>query len=233
MLRNPQLLLSYRNGDEEAFLALYKKYATPLRRFLQGGFSFSSQGKLCRFKGTDSGMDVESLVQETFVRTFAKSTRENYDGIRPFQTYLFSIAKNLVLRECHHRDRLVVMDHLDDSSEGNSPFSNASAGKSIHDSPERKTMNKELEQITQNFINSLSEEERSFFSFRFAKGLTQEDTAEKMGTTRARVKLLEKNVRRRFLEKLKARGYFVDYVPNPKWKRNQAGVRANHSLAAS
>ena len=115
MLRDPSLLTSYRAGDKTAFLALYKKYATPLRRFLQGGFSFSSQGKFCRFRGADSGMDVEAFVQETFSRAFLAKTRENYDGIRPFQTYLFSIAKNLVLRECHHRERVVVVEQVDDT----------------------------------------------------------------------------------------------------------------------
>lgn len=220
MLRDPQFLLAYRSGSETAFLTLYQKYSSSLRRFLQGGFSFSSQGKMCRFRGADAGMDVEAIVQETFARTFAPTTRENYDGVRPFQTYLFSIAKNLVLRECYHRDRLISADYLDESHDGESAF--VSPGESMGDSPERRTANKELETITQNFIDGLSKEEKSFFSFRFAKGLTQEATAEKMDTTRARIKLLEKNVRRRFLEVLRSNGYFTDYAPNPRWKRQYA-----------
>lgn len=220
MLRDPQLLLSYRNGSEVAFLALYEKYVNSLRRFLQGGFSFSSQGKHCRFKGADAGMDVEALVQETFARVFAKTTRENYDGVRPFQTYLFSIAKNLVLRECHYRDRLVSSDQMEESGDESAMFSGATEG-GMNDTPERMAANRQLQDITQAFIDTLTKEEKFFFSFRFAKGLTQEATADKMGTTRARVKLLEKNVRKRFLERLRENGYFVDYVPNPRWKRQQ------------
>lgn len=219
MLQDPQLLLAYRNGQEEAFLALYDRYANSLRRFLQGGFSFSSQGRLCRFKGTDAGMDVEALVQETFARAFAKRTRENYDGVRPFQTYLFSIAKNLVLRECHYRERVVATDTVGESAEDQSVFS--AEGSGPLDSPEQQLANKQLRLITQAFIDELPEEHRQFFAFRFAKGLTQEATAEKMGTTRARIKLLEKNMRRGFLEKLRSEGYFVGYVPNPRWKRHQ------------
>lgn len=220
MLRNPQLLLSYRQGSEEAFLALYEKYAAPLRRFVQGGFSFSSQGRHCRFRGADNSMDVESLVQETFARAFAKTTRENYDGVRPFQTYLFSIAKNLVLRECHHRERLIVVDYVEDSADGQSLFSSSQDG-GMAETPEQRVANKQLEHIMAGFIGELSPEERRLFSYRFAKGFTQESSAEMMNTTRARVKLLEKNIRKRFLDRLKENGYFTNYVPNPRWKRQQ------------
>lgn len=222
MLRDPQLLLAYRNGSKNAFLALYNRHATSLRRFLQGGFSFSSQGKLCRFRGVDAGMDTEALVQETFARGFAKKTRENYDGVRPFQTYLFSIAKNLVLRECHHRDRLISTDEVHETQTTSSllPSSNVTLGES----PERSAANKQLQDITQDFINTLSTEERAFFSARFAKGLTQEATAVRLGTTRARIKLLEKNVRKHFLEALRQNGYFVNYAPNPRWKRHKPAL---------
>jgi RNA polymerase sigma factor (sigma-70 family) len=220
MLRDPQLLLAYRQGSEEAFLALYERFSNPLRRFLQGGFSFSSQGRQCRFRGTDTSMDVESLVQETFARAFAKTTRENYDGVRPFQTYLFSIAKNLVLRECHYRDRLVVVDYVEENADGQSVFSGSQENGAI-DNPEQRVANKQLQGIMGTFIGELTEEERSLFSLRFAKGLTQEASADVMKTTRARVKLLEKNIRKRFLDRLKQNGYFMDYVPNPRWKRQQ------------
>jgi len=218
MLRDPQLLAAYRQGDKKAFTLLYEKYATPLRRFLQGGFSFSSQGRLCRFKGADAGMDVEAMVQETFARAFVSSTRTNYDGVRPFQTYLFSIAKNLILRECNHRDRLISVEEIDAAGSDSNVLSiTASQGHSV--SPEKAASDLQLRNITDSFVASLSEEERAFFSARFAKGLTQESTALSIGTTRARVKLLEKNVRRRFLMLLQEHGYFVDYSPNPRWKR--------------
>jgi RNA polymerase sigma factor (sigma-70 family) len=218
MLRDPQLLLSYRNGEETAFLALYEKHATSLRRFLQSGFNFSSQGKMCRFRGTDANLDAESLVQETFARAFAKSTRENYDGVRPFQTYLFSIAKNLVLRESLHRDRLISTDFIDENESTDGAFSGA-LDNSMCINPEKQAENEQLKKIMQGFIDQLGREEKNFFAFRFARGFTQEGTAEQMGTTRARIKLLEKNMRKRFLEALRKHGYLTNYSPNPRWKR--------------
>lgn len=218
MLRDPQMLLSYRNGEEAAFLALYEKYATSLRRFLQSGFNFSSQGKMCRFKGTDASLDAESLVQETFARAFAKTTRENYDGVRPFQTYLFSIAKNLVLRESLQRDRLISSEFIDEAESSEGAFSGAFESE-LCINPEKQAENEQLKKIMQAFIDQLGLEEKNFFAYRFARGLTQEGTAEQMGTTRARIKLLEKNMRKQFLETLRRHGYLTSYSPNPRWKR--------------
>lgn len=218
MIDNPQLLTSYKNGDREAFLTIYNKYSAPLRKFLQGGFSFSSQGRIYRFRGVDASMDVESFVQETFTRAFASTTRTNYDGARPFQTYLFSIAKNLVLRECHHRDRLISVERIEDAAEPTSIFPFCSQDQSGQ-SPETHVANLQLKGITEGFILSLNDEERRFFSLRFAKGFTQESTAQNMETTRARIKLLEKNVRKRFLDLLRKNGYLVSHRINPRWKR--------------
>lgn len=218
MIGDQELLISYKKGEKYAFLTLYNKYATPLKKFLHSGFSFSSQGRICRFKGLDASMDVESIIQETFARAFAPTTRTNYDGERPFQTYLFSIAKNLVLRECHQRDRLVTMEHMDDSVELSRHFPNLSRDN-VSDNPEKIAQNKQLEAITQGFFSKLKKEEKEFFTWRFSEGLTQEGTADAMNTTRARIKLLEKNVRMRFLEVLKKNGYFVDHRLKPRWKR--------------
>ncbi len=218
MTGEKKLLDLYKTGERSAFLELYNKYAIPLRKFLHSGFSFASQGRICRFKGLDHSMDIESIIQETFTRAFAPTTRSNYDSERPFQTYLFSIAKNLVLRECHQRDRLVIVDHTDDSLELNRHFPSLNRD-SMGDNPENIAQNKQLEAITQGFFEKLTEEEQDFFSWRFSEGLTQEGTAQAMNTTRARIKLLEKNVRCRFLEILRKNGYFTDHRLQPRWKR--------------
>ena len=57
---------------------------------------------------------------------------------------------------------------------------------------------------------------------RFAQGLTQEATAEAMGCTRARVKLLEKRLRESFLVALRGRGYFTEHDMKPRWSRKAA-----------
>lgn len=218
MINDPELLLSYKKGEKKAFLALYNKYSSPLRKFLQGGFSFSSQGRICRFRGVDPSMEVESLVQETFARAFIATTRKNYDGERPFQTYLFSIAKNLVLRECHHRERLIHVESIEETAPPAVSYAFCSR-ENYGPNPETHVQNLQLKKMTDDFIEALNEEEKTFFSTRFANGLTQEATAEAMATTRARIKLLEKNLRKRFLDMLRKNGYLISHQVSPRWKR--------------
>ena len=223
MINDPELLLSYRKGEKKAFLALYNKHAFALKKFLQGGFSFSSQGRICRFKGVDASMDIDSIVQETFTRAFIPSTRVNYDGDRPFQTYLFSIAKNLVLRECNQREKIVYLEKTKETIETHEKIS--FGNKDIYsDNPEQNLQNMELQSITEKFVDALNEEEKKFFFFRFSETNTQEKTAELMYTTRARIKLLEKNLRKRFLDIMRKNGYLVEHKLNPRWKRKNLNV---------
>ena len=100
-----KLLKSFRKGETDAFEQVYHLYSDLVRKFLYGGFSFSSQGRACRFHGADASIDVEAVVQETFLRAYGETTRKSYDGERPFQNYLFSIARNLVLKNEPPRSR--------------------------------------------------------------------------------------------------------------------------------
>jgi len=222
---DPALLKAYRGGETWAFEILYRQYNVLVQRFLFGGFTFVSQGRTCRYRGGNAGVDVDAIVQETFTRVFAISTRSHYDGERPFKNYLLSIAKNLVLRELARHDRLASLDSMEETTDVVLRRARSTGGGGFlpdERSPEKAAGDAELTAITRTFIDTLSDEEKSFFNHRFVAGLTQEDTAAQMGCTRARVKLLEKNLRVEFLEKLRARGYFVDHDMKPRWSRRAA-----------
>ena len=223
MHKDKALLAAYRNGETWAYEALYREHAEPVRRFLVGGFTFVSKGRTCRYRGYGTGIDADAIVQETFARAFAASTRKNYDGERPFKNYLFSIAKNLVLREFQRKERLLSTDAPEETTDVLHRRGTIDFGlTSKEEDPEGAVADEELRVVTEAFIAELDEEERSFFTHRFARGLTQEATAEAMDCTRARIKLLEKNLRRRFLDRLRGNGYFVGYTPKSRWRR-QAG----------
>ena len=222
---DPALLKAYRGGETWAFEILYRQYNVLVQRFLFGGFTFVSQGRTCRYRGGNAGVDVDAIVQETFTRVFASSTRSHYDGERPFKNYLLSIAKNLVLRELARHDRVASLDSMEETTDVVLRRARSTGGGGFlpdERSPEKAAGDAELTAITRTFIDTLSDEEKSFFNHRFVAGLTQEDTAAQMGCTRARVKLLEKNLRVEFLEKLRARGYFVDHDMKPRWSRRAA-----------
>jgi RNA polymerase sigma factor (sigma-70 family) len=220
-----ELLHAYRAGETWAFEKLYRAWSPAVERFLQGGFTFVSGGRTCRYRGSNAGVDIDAIVQETFTRAFSASTRVHYDGERPFKNYLLSIAKNLVLRELARHERHASLDSMDDVSDLVFVRARAGGGAILlpdERSPEKTTADFELQDITRAFIATLDDEERAFFAARFARGLTQEATAEAVTCTRARVKLLEKRLREAFLVTLRARGYFTDRDMKPRWGRKAA-----------
>ncbi len=223
--QDAELLQAYRAGHTWALEKLYRAWSPAVERFLHGGFTFVSRGRTCRYRGSNAGVDVDAIVQETFTRAFSASTRAHYDGERPFKNYVLSIAKNLVLRELARHERHASLDSMDDASD--LVFARARAGGGAlllpdDRSPEKTTADVELQGITRAFIAGLDDEERAFFAARFARGLTQEATAEAMDCTRARVKLLEKRLREQFLTNLRGRGYFTDRDMKPRWGRKVA-----------
>jgi RNA polymerase sigma factor (sigma-70 family) len=219
-----KLLAAYRAGETWAFEILYRTYGERVRRFLAGGFTFVSRGRTCHYRGGVAGIDADSILQETFARVFAPSTRVHYDGVRPFKNYLFSIAKNLVLREYQRRERVLPLDNTDEAADVLARR-RSDSHPGLHSDerdPEVVFADSELHAVTKEFITTLDDEGKTFFLHRFVKGLTQEATAEAMQVTRARIKLIEKAQRKGFLAALRGAGYFVGYTPKPRWTRKVA-----------
>ena len=78
------LMLRYRNGDEDAFEMLYRRYEKPVFSFI--------------YRILMSAVDAEDLCQETFLRLVKE--KKNYQVSGNFKTWIFRIALNLC------RDRL-------------------------------------------------------------------------------------------------------------------------------
>jgi RNA polymerase sigma-70 factor (ECF subfamily) len=78
------LMLRYRNGDEDAFEMLYRRYEKPVFSFI--------------YRILMSAVDAEDLCQETFLRLVKE--KEKYQVSGNFKTWIFRIALNLC------RDRL-------------------------------------------------------------------------------------------------------------------------------
>ncbi len=78
------LMLRYRNGDEDAFEMLYRRYEKPVFSFI--------------YRILMSAADAEDLCQETFLRLVKEKKKYQVSG--NFKTWIFRIALNLC------RDRL-------------------------------------------------------------------------------------------------------------------------------
>ncbi|MDX2044515.1 MAG: RNA polymerase sigma factor [Acidobacteriota bacterium] len=98
-----ELLNLIRAGDESAFVALYRRKQAVIYRFA------------LRMSGSESV--AEDVTQEVFLHLMRGNG--NFDSARgSFQSYLFGIARNQVLRRIE-RDRTFRLVSLDNSEDGN------------------------------------------------------------------------------------------------------------------
>jgi RNA polymerase sigma-70 factor (ECF subfamily) len=87
------LMLSYRDGDEDAFDMLYRRYEKPLLNFI--------------YRMVMNAADAESLCQDVFLRVVR--VKRKYKATAQFKAWLFRIALNLCrdkLRRMKHRSHL-------------------------------------------------------------------------------------------------------------------------------
>lgn len=110
-------------GDETALADVYRQHSPRVVDALRLGFSFQSSGKRRRFKGFSDPLELESFVQEVFLRAFSERARLAYDGLRPFEPYLLTVARNIVIDELRRRRTAVKI--LVDADESLEPVSQA------------------------------------------------------------------------------------------------------------
>lgn len=140
-----ELMLSYRDGDEDAFEMLYRRYEKPLLNFI--------------YRIVMDAADAENLCQETFFRVVRGKGK--YQATAQFKTWLFRIALNLC------RDRSRRMKHGSYLSLNASMLSqddeDAEFQESIPDpssDPTKYAEANELEALIQGAIASLPEDQR-------------------------------------------------------------------------
>ncbi len=208
LVENKDVLKGYRDGRQQAWSLIYDHYAGDLRRFVSMGFSFESRGKGFRFQGFSNPLDVDDVIQESFVRAFSESARLNYDGLHSFQNYLFAIARNVIIRDFRKVTRVVSLEE----EKGGEAGAEIGLGEP-EPGAEQQLISHELVQLIREFQQSLSHYDQGFFEQRFRKQLSQDDTAKRMRISRAKVRTIERRVRRKLVRFLKERRYLSDGSP--------------------
>jgi len=108
------LIAAWQGGDEQAAAELVRRHARALARFLAGGGALE--------------VDVDDLVQETFIRAFRGVGR--FRGLCQFRTWLLTIGGN-VLRDAARRAKRATLVPLgeDVRATGGDPHERAVAGE--------------------------------------------------------------------------------------------------------
>jgi RNA polymerase sigma-70 factor (ECF subfamily) len=83
------LMWRVREGDEQALVQLVNRWKTPLLNFF--------------YRSLGSYGQAEDLAQMTFVRIYRGASR--YEPRAKFSTYLFHVARRLLINEYRHRQR--------------------------------------------------------------------------------------------------------------------------------
>lgn len=151
-----ELVEKLRNGDSFAFEVLFYKYRNKVKGFAK--------------KIIPAQIDPDEIVQEVFVRVWLKKATLNPD--KEFQSFLFSIAKNLVI------------DHLKSAVNRRLYFVEAHFQQDllIEDNPE-KSVTEDMELQLLQLVEQLPERRREIFSLSRFEGLSYKQIAERLNIT--------------------------------------------------
>ena len=159
MKTDEELITAYKDGDNEAFTELVRRYKNRLSSFLGGKH------------------DAKDLVQETFKKVFKNLSKFNEK--RSFKAWVFKIAKNCSIdedRKAGSRFNLLESCELPEIEDESTNCPSASLRKS-----ERK-------QIILDAVNSLPEKQRQVLSLSYFQGQSYPQIAKKMNCSVSTVK---------------------------------------------
>lgn len=205
LAQNRDRLEGFRSGEPVVLAQVYRHYAGEVAKVLSYGFSFKSAGQACRFHGFTSPFELDDALQETFTKAFAEPARLAYDGLRPYNQYLLTIARNLVIdrmRKLARAPRLFSVGESEDSLQQTDSEPAAS--------PEELAAKRQLNNIIKDFADGLGETERRLFQLRFYETRPRPQVAELLGLSEMQIRTREQKIRKLLLRRLSGSGYGPD-----------------------
>ena len=150
------LLKGLKRSDHECFQNLFAKYSQPLYRF-----------SLSYLKSTDAAEDV---VQEVFMKIWRK--RKEIDTTKSFQSYLFTIALNVIRKQFNKLSESNQLKH-------DLLISFAENKESFDEKDDFREMVDKLAEM----IQQMPEKRREIFRMKKLEGKSQKEIAEKFNIT--------------------------------------------------
>ena len=148
-----ELVKKLKEGDSFAFEVLFYKYRNKVKGFA--------------IKMVPAQVDPEEIVQEVFVKLWLR--KEGIDPEKDFHSYLFSIAKHLVidyLKSAVNRKLYFVGEHYQQDLLMEESFDT--------------TMAEDAEEKLQKLINEIPERRREIFRLSRFEGLSYKQIAERL-----------------------------------------------------
>jgi RNA polymerase sigma-70 factor (ECF subfamily) len=181
------LLRRFRQGERAALAEVYWAYVDMVEATLRQRLWATPASS-----AAVAASDLEDLVQEVFIKAFSAEARLNYDGLRPYGSYLFIIARNTLVDWWRRRGREVPIEpSLEVAAQGTVEETSAYA--------DARTM-----AVVERFVRELPEELRALHEARFDQGLSQREAAVALRLGRQTVRTLERRLTDRLRETLEA-----------------------------
>lgn len=191
---------AFREGDHRVLTEVFHFYVDEVSSLLRHGFRLGPTA----VPGTWDADREKDLVQEVFMRAFARPTRLAFNALMPYRPYLLRIAKNLLIDEARRRGkspiRAATAEELDQA-----PLLARSADEELGW--------RRLQEATAEYCRTLSPALREFVRLRFESGLSQRDVASALGVTRRSVRTSEETARAGLEAFLRARGLGENDLP--------------------
>lgn len=202
MLESDRTLLdAFRRGDRAALAAVFRHYAQGVFTVVRAGVVVEVDGARVRLgNGLPQG-EVEALVQETFTRAFTKQARASYDGVRPYDAWLATIARNALIdraRVEQKHKRVAAVDDLGD-------FADADARDPAWHAEHRQIMG-----VVEQVKKTLDDVDAGIFRCRMEQGMSFSEAAKALGLSEAVVRRRDTRLRARLLDLLQNEGFLTE-----------------------
>jgi RNA polymerase sigma-70 factor (ECF subfamily) len=169
-------MLAFRDGDEEAFVTLYRQYRDRIYNFTR------------RLLG-DAAL-AEEATQDAFLKLYA--ARDRYEARSRFSTYLFRIARNHCLNlRARHDNRRVDRSRTSEHTVGDA------AG------PDREAERTELRTALRAALAELPENQATALVLAQYEGLSYREIASVLGVSESATKSLIHRARERMMKELR------------------------------
>ncbi len=165
-----QLMLAVQKGDRDAFEALMHKYYARILNFI--------------YRFTGNREVAEDLTQEVFLRVY--NSASGYTPRSRFQTWIYTIARNISLNELRrHKRRVLSLDETHDTGAGVRQVQNADAVL-----PDEAILHRERAQAVRMAIDALPKNQRMAVILRRYESFSYAQIAATMQVSEKAVKSL-------------------------------------------
>ncbi|HIE27071.1 TPA: RNA polymerase sigma factor [Candidatus Poribacteria bacterium] len=168
MTEDEIIIAQFREGDQDAFSNLMKKYKSLIFSYVR------------RKVGNDD--DADDITQEVFVKVY--KALPNWQPRASFQTWLYTIARNRCID--YHRAKARRQFHSLDDDEEYMPVPPAT---DIYSDPEKMAEENELGRIISEAIKQLSPKQKEVFILHHYQGLQIKEIAAALGMADGSVKV--------------------------------------------